>query len=217
MVWRTPGGSVSCSWAGSYPCAEAASVPPAVPTPSSNASPAAVAAASTRAPLPVHVIVAPATGWFLSALTTRTGRNPSGMATATSRPSDGTWICRTYVELAMCTSTCAGPGGKFVSVTRPSASVTPRHPNEVARLANGNGSGGTLGDAEIRTAFAGPNGDVMRNVARPATTSGVSTVPLPDTATTREVVSSTLAHRSAAVVDTRYCPAANRSNVARPC
>ena len=101
MVCGTPGGSVSCSSAGWYPRASTASVPPAVPTPSSSASPAAVAIASTRPPLPVHVIVAPASAWFvLSALTTRTGRNPSGMATATSRWSDGTSTCRTNVELA---------------------------------------------------------------------------------------------------------------------
>ena len=54
--------------------------------------------------------------------------------------------------------------------------------------------------------------------ARPPTTSGVSTVPLSDTATTREVASTTLAHRfGAVVVHTRYRPVASRSNVARPC
>jgi len=76
------------------------------------------------------------------------------------------------------------------------------------------GGGGTLGDAEIRTPIAGPSGDVMWNVARPPTTSGVSTVPLPDTATARETVSTTLAHRSTAVVHNRYRPGASRSNVA---
>src|SRR5258705_10860418 len=189
-----PGGSVSSSSAGLYPRAEVASVPPAVPTPSSSASPDAVVVASTRAPLPVQVIVAPATGWFVSALTTCTGRSPSGMATATSRPSDGTSTCRTYVELVMCTLTCAGPGGKFVSITRPSLSVAPRHPNEVTRLANGNGNGngGALGDADIRTPIAGPSGELMRNVARPPTTSGVSTVPLADMDTRGEVVTNAL-------------------------
>ena len=82
---------------------------------------------------------------------------------------------------------------------------------------NGNGSGGPLGDAEIRAPLTGPSGEVMRNVALPPTTSGISTVPLPDMDTRREVVSNTLAHRFAAVDHTRYRPVARRSKVARPC
>src|SRR5919201_5300869 len=100
-----------------------------------------------------------------------------------------------YVELGIWTSTCAGPGGKFVSVTRPSASVAPRHPNDDARAANGKAAGGPrVGDADTRAAARGPRGDVMRNFARPPTTRTTSTVALSDTGTTRDVVSTTFAH-----------------------
>ena len=105
-----------------------------------------------------------------------------------------------------------------MSVTRPSASVAPRHPDEGSRKGNGDGDcAGLLGDAEIGTPLAGPSGDVTWKVARPPTMSGISTVPLSGRGTTREVASTTPAHRSVAVVDTRYRPAASRSNVARPC
>src|SRR5204862_4275 len=57
---------------------------------------------------------------------TRTGRKPSGTDTATSPPSIGTSTRLTYSELAKCTAMSDGPGGKLVSVTRPSASVVPR-------------------------------------------------------------------------------------------
>src|SRR5262249_41084419 len=129
----------------------------------------------------------------------------------------GTATCRTYVEFASRISMCAGPGGKFFSVTRPSPSVAPRQPNEVAREGNRDGGCGTFGAADIRMPIAGPSGDVMWEDARPPATSTVSTVALPDTGTTREAESHTLAHRSTAPVQTLYRPAASRSNVARPC
>src|SRR5581483_5021442 len=111
---------------------------------------------------------------------------------------------------------CPGPGGKLASVTRPFPSVTPSHPGAFLRNGDGAGGAGTLGATAILTPDAGPRGDVTWNVAGPPITSGVSTVPLADTRTVRDAVSHTPAHRSTASVDTRYCPAASRSNVARP-
>src|SRR5262245_23509786 len=126
-----------------------------------------VVAASERPPPAIHVTEARGTGSFLATLTTRTGRKPSVTATAISRPPIGTATCRTYIELAKCTATSAGPGGNVVSVTRPSASVVPRHlvlssgssindgaPRPVARI--GVAWAGLSGPADTMSPFTGP-------------------------------------------------------------
>ena len=154
-------------------------------------------------PLPVHLMLVPRTGSFLS-LTTCTGRNPSGIAIATSRPSSGTSTRRIYVEFAMRTSTFAGPGGKFVSVTRPSPSVTPRHPDGIGRMGNRRWWRRDVRRRGNLSARLRPKGRRDAKPARPPITSGVSAVPLVATGMTRDAVSHTPAHRSTAVVEMRY-------------
>src|SRR5438034_10982793 len=100
-----------------------------------------VAVASERPPPSiVHVTTARGTGSCVTALITRTGRKPSGTDTATSPPPIGTSTRLTYSELAKCTAMSDGPGGKLVSVTRPSASVVPRQFVVVSESATSDGA-----------------------------------------------------------------------------
>src|SRR5207249_3575264 len=144
----------------------------------------------------VHVTNARGTGSCLTALMTRTGRKPSGTETATSLPPIGTLIRLTYSEFAKCTATSDGPGGKLVSVTRPSPSVVPRQfvvfsdsairdgePRPIKRTADGDA--GLSGRADTPTLLRGPIGEETRNVALPVTTIRVEMVPVPDAATVR--------------------------------
>ncbi len=171
---------------------------------------------------------APATGVCFGPFTTRTGANPSGTKRATSRPSIGTSTRRVYDELIKRTSTRAGPGGKFESATRPSASVAPPHElSRGMRVKNGEPAGpgrsaivGTgapvSGDADTRTPLSGPRGEVIEKLARPAAITRTRTVPAAGTATSAAIGSGSLPHGELAVVRTRYRPAAKRWNVARP-
>src|SRR5262245_27523776 len=89
-----------------------------------------------------------------------------------------------------------GPGGKLVSVTRPSASVVPRHVDAARDVAIkdgiprptrivGDAAGGSSGWAVTANPFAGPVGDAIRNVALPARKIRVLTVPVAGTVTVR--------------------------------
>ena len=89
-----------------------------------------------------------------------------------------------------------GPGGKLVSVTRPSASVVPRQfvvfsesaiSDGAPRPSNSTGDSGPglSGLAETTIPFTGPIGDEIRNLALPATKMRVLTMPVPDAVTVR--------------------------------
>src|SRR4029077_7311505 len=121
---------------------------------------------------------------------------PSGTDTATSPPSIGTSTRLTYSELVKCTARSDGPGGKLVSVTRPSASVVPRQFAVVSESAmsdgtfrpinrTGDAAGGVSGLAETTIPCTGPTGDEIRNGALPATTMRVLTTPVPGAGTVR--------------------------------
>src|SRR4029077_3463160 len=110
-----------------------------------------------------------------------TGRKPSGRDTAISPPPIGTSTRLTYSELENRTAMSAGPGGKFVSVTRPLASVVPRQFVELNERATrdgeprpinsaGDADRGLSGKADTTIPFTGPSDDEIRNVAVPATT-----------------------------------------------
>ena len=140
-----------------------------------------VVASERPPPSIVHVTNARGTGSRVAALTTRTGSKPSGIDTATSPPPIGTSTRLTYSELAKCTAMSDGPGGKLVSVTRPSASVVPRQFVVVSESAmsdgaprpinsTGDAGAGLSGLAETTIPRTGPAGDKTRNVALPATT-----------------------------------------------
>src|SRR5258706_16469878 len=127
-----------------------------------------VVASERPPPSIVQVTNARGTGWSLTALMTRTGMNPSGTDTATSPPPIGTSTRLTYSELAKCTAMSDAPGGKLVSVTRPSASVVPRQRVVVSDRAIGDGAprpiksigdagSGLSGLADSTTPFLGPN------------------------------------------------------------
>src|SRR5258706_2253904 len=193
----TPGGSGSGSSAACNPGAVTVSIPALVPTPSSSASPTTVVVASERPPPSiVQVTNARGTGSCLTELMTRTGRTPSGTDTAISPPPIGTSRRLTYSELVKCAAMSAGPGGKLASVTRPSAPVVPRHLDMVSEVAIrdgiprptrivGDADGGLSGWAVTTTPFAGPVGDEIRNIALPATTMRVLTVPVAGTVMVR--------------------------------
>jgi hypothetical protein len=107
-----------------------------------------------------------------------------------------------------------GPGGKLVSVTRPSASVVLRQfvvfserairdgaPRPIKRT--GDGDTGLSGLADTTILLRGPAGDEIRNVASPATTMRVVMVPVPDAATVRATESSDVTHRPTTAVRMR--------------
>src|ERR1700730_10622869 len=88
------------------------------------------------------------------------------------------------------------PGGKLVSVTRPSGSVVPRQRVVVSESAisdvtplpaNSTGAAdtGLSGVADTTLPLTGPPANEIRNVALPATTMRVLTVPVPDAITVR--------------------------------
>src|SRR5258706_3573787 len=110
-----------------------------------------VVASERPPPSIVQVTNARGTGWSLTALMTRTGMNPSGTDTATSPPPIGTSTRLTSSELAKCTAMSDAPGGKLVSVTRPSASVVPRQRVVVSESAISDGAllpSNSTGDAD---------------------------------------------------------------------
>src|SRR3954454_24957188 len=104
-----------------------------------------------------------------------------------------------------------GPGGKLVSVTRPSAAVLPRQfvvlseramsdgaPRPIKRT--GDAGAGLSGVADSTAPRAGPAADETRNVALPATTRRVLTMSAPDTETVLASESSWVTHCSNAAV-----------------